>query len=103
MSKLTKKLFLLVLAISTLGIQPTHAAAPAAPTNVTVSNASLANTATNAAKANVSWTPVSGAIAYYVNATSGGTTITKPVPGANTSSFVFEDLSLILVVNLKSA
>jgi hypothetical protein len=71
-----KRAFVLLFALTVVGFPQASAAAPAAPTNVTVSNASLANTATDAAQANVSWTAVTGAIAYYVNATAAGTTTT---------------------------
>lgn len=49
-------------------------AAPATPTSVTVENKSLANTATNAAVAEVAWVPSSGAIAYSVSAVAEGET-----------------------------
>jgi hypothetical protein len=88
-----KRAFVLLFALTVVGFPQASAAAPAAPTNVTVSNASLANTATDAAQANVSWTAVTGAIAYYVNATAAGTTTTKSVPDGNTTSYIFEGLT----------
>ncbi len=93
MSKLMKRLFIAVFTLTSIGLTPAYSAAPAAPTNVTVSNASLANTATDAAQASVSWTTVSGAIAYYVSATAGGVTTTKPVSGGNTNSMIFDGLT----------
>jgi cell division septation protein DedD len=93
MNKLIRKLIALVFALSSLGLSAAHAA-PTAPTNVTVSNASIANTATNAAQASVSWTAVSGAIAYFVSATdSAGVVTTKPVSGGTTNSMIFDGLT----------
>jgi hypothetical protein len=93
MKKLIVKLIVLVFALSSVGLSAAHAA-PTAPTNVAVSNASLANTATSAAQANVSWTVVAGAIAYYVSAAdSAGTITTKPVNGGSTNSMIFDGLT----------
>ena len=77
MKKLIVKLFVLIFALSSIGLSTSHAAPTTAPTNVAVSNASVANTATNAAQANVSWTAVSGAISYYVSAADSAGTINK--------------------------
>ena len=93
MKKLIVKLIVLVFALSSVGLSAAHAA-PTAPTNVAVSNASLANSATNAAQANVSWTAVVGASAYYVSAAdSAGTITTKPVSGGSTNSMIFTGLT----------
>ena len=91
MKQLTRALLALSIAFVTLA--PVAAYAVPTPTNVSVSNASLAGTANDAAQVNVSWTAVTGAVSYMVNATAGGTTVSKVVPGQSSSSYVFESLT----------
>ena len=91
MKQLTRALLALTIAFVTLA--PVTANAVDTPTNVSVSNASLAGTANDAAQVNVSWTAVTGAVSYMVNATAGGTTVSKVVPGQSSSSYVFEGLT----------
>lgn len=77
-----------VSALLLMSIAPAaHAAAPAAPSGVTVVNASTSSTGLNAAQATVNWTPVTGAIAYDLTAKSiTGPTITSQLTGFSASS-----------------
>ena len=93
MTRLNRKLVTFGLVLGFLAPSYTFAAAPSAPTNVTAVNASTANTVTNAAQVQVSWSTVTGAIGYYVTATADGVSTSKAVPGALTNSFVFEGLT----------
>jgi hypothetical protein len=68
-------------------------AAPAIPTNLTVSNASAASTPTDQSIANVSWTAVTGAIFYRITAVAGIDTIVEQVP-SNQTTYVFPSTQL---------
>lgn len=84
---------LTLMAAQFLGISQAFAVAPSAPGNVTVSNASTANTKTNEARINVSWAEVAGAIAYVVEYTADGVMTPKSVSGKTTTSTVIENLN----------
>ena len=84
-----------LLAGLSLGSQSAFATAPAQPTGVSVTNASPTATVLGAARATVSWTTVSGAIAYQISATSAvGPSITGELTGFDVNS---KSLSTTLV------
>ena len=93
MNRLHKKAVVLGLILGLFAPSYSFAAAPSAPTNVTVLNTSAANTATNAAQVLVSWSAVTGAIGYYVTATADGVPTSRAVPDGATTSLVFEGLT----------
>jgi hypothetical protein len=78
------------------GSQISFATAPAQPTGVSVTSASPSGTLLGAARATVSWTTVSGAIAYQISATPlvGGPSIPGELTGFDVSS---KSLSTTLV------
>jgi len=71
-----------------------HSAAPAAPSGVTVTSASLAGASLNQAQAEVSWaSAVSGALGYVITATAAGqTTVTKTITPGSLTSTILEGL-----------
>ncbi len=86
-------LVILSLTYSIAGFSPV-VAAPAAPTNVQVVDASLSGAATNAAQVQISWTAVSGALAYVVTATATGEThLPKTVTPGTATQVIFDGLT----------
>ena len=84
MTQLLKKAVIIGVALGLVATSNSYAAAPTAPTNVAVVSTSTANTATNAAQVQVSWTAVTGAIGYYVTATADNVSTSKAVPDGST-------------------
>ena len=83
----------LVLLYSIVVIPPSHAAPPM-PTNVRVVDASLSGAATDAAQVQVTWTAVTGALAYVVSATATGEIhAPKTVTPGTANQVIFDGLS----------
>jgi hypothetical protein len=86
----------IALVVTTATAMPTvaHAAVPAAPTNVVATNASPANAAANAAKINLTWTAVTGAISYIATVSPAVAGVSNfGIAGQATAAYVFESLT----------
>jgi hypothetical protein len=73
----------------------TQAAAPAAPSGITTTSASLAGAAQNEAQVEVAWErAVTGAVGYVVTATATGqTTVSKTITPGTLTSTILEGLT----------
>jgi len=86
---------ILLFAITLSLIAPVaYSAAPAAPSAVTVTSASLAGASLNQAQAEVSWaSAVEGALGYVITATATGqTTVSKTITPGSLTSTILEGL-----------
>ena len=94
MRKLSRIFIALVVASAAAMPIVAHATATAAPINVVATNASPADAATSAAKINLTWTAVTGAISYIATispAVAGVSAVA--IAGQATASYVFEGLT----------
>ena len=94
MRKLSRVFIALVVATATAMPIVAHATATAAPTNVVATNASPANAAVNAAKINLTWTAVAGAISYIATVSPAVAGVSAfVIAGQATAAYVFEGLT----------
>ena len=94
MRKLSRVFIALVVATATAMPIVAHATATAAPTNVVATNASPANAAVNAAKINLTWTAVAGAISYIATVLPAVAGVSAfVIVGESTTAYVFEGLT----------
>ena len=91
--RFTHRVLLLVIPLSLI-VPIANSAAPAAPSKVTVTSASLADAGLTQAQAEVSWErAVDGALGYVITATaSGQTTVTKTITPGTLTSTILEGL-----------
>ena len=83
-----------VLAVAIGGAGAVHAAAPSAPTTLTITDASLAGSALDSAQVQASWATSSGALGYIVTASAAGqTTKSKTITPGTTSSTIIDGLA----------